>query len=70
MGLLRQQQERLAIRYLAWKLKQMNEPLPDRAVLERQAKRIVEDAHRIARQRGTNVAAILKELIHDWKKDV
>ena len=69
MGLLRQQQERLAVRYLTWKLKQMHAPLPDRATLAKEAKRIVEDAHRIARQRGTNVVAILKELVSGWKGD-
>jgi len=32
------------------------------------AKGVVEEAHRIARQRGQNVWGILKELVQDIKK--
>jgi hypothetical protein len=37
-------------------------------VLADEAARIVDEAHRIARQRGKNVLAIIKELIADLKK--
>jgi len=36
--------------------------------LEQQADRFVEDAHRIARERGRNVMSILKEMIGDLKQ--
>ena len=36
--------------------------------LEKQAARFVEDAHRIARERGRNVISILKEMVNDIKK--
>ncbi len=37
-------------------------------VLEIHAARLVDDAHKIARERGRNVVGILKELIADIKK--
>jgi len=36
--------------------------------LQQQAARLVEDAHRIARERGRNVISILKEMIGDLKQ--
>ena len=41
----------------------MNRPMPAKTELETQAEKIVDDAHRIAKERGRNVAAIIKELI-------
>jgi hypothetical protein len=41
--------------------------MPARIELERHAYRIVEDAHRIARERGRNVMSIIKEMIADLK---
>jgi len=38
------------------------------AELERYAAKLVNDAHKIARERGRNVAGILKELIADIRK--
>jgi hypothetical protein len=55
MGFFRQQEEKLAI-------------IPDDAELARQATRIVEEAHKIARERGSNVMSIMKELIADLKQ--
>ena len=69
MGFIRRQEERLAVRYLAWRYQRANIPVPPTQQLERQAEQIVSEAHRIARQRGRNVAAIVKELIDDIKKD-
>ncbi|MBU0987437.1 MAG: hypothetical protein KKH68_09315 [Proteobacteria bacterium] len=68
MGFIRQQQERLAIRYLQWQYQKMNLPLPPPLEIERQARKIVEEAHQIARDRGRNIIAIVKELIADIKK--
>ena len=68
MGFIRQQEKRLAVRLLAWQYQRMNIPVPGMEELERQADRFVEDAHRIARERGRNVITILKEMIGDLKQ--
>ena len=68
MGFFRQQEERLALRFLTWQYQKLNKPLPDIAELERQASVIVEEAHRIGRERGRNVISIMKELISELKK--
>jgi hypothetical protein len=68
MGFLKQQEERLAIRFLSWQYQKWGKPMPDEAELKLQASKIVTDAHRIARQRGQNVVSIIKELIADLRK--
>jgi hypothetical protein len=68
MGFIRQQEERLAVRLLIWQYQRMNIPAPQMKELEQQAARLVEDAHRIARERGRNVISILKEMIGDLTK--
>ena len=68
MGFIRQQEERLAVRLLIWQYRRINVSVPAMEDLEKQAARLVEDAHRIARERGRNVKSILKEMIHDIKK--
>ena len=67
-GFVRRQEERLAIRLLEWRYQKMNMPLPSRDELERHAAGIVDDAHRIARERGRNVMSIIKEMVADIKK--
>ena len=69
MGFIRQQQERLALRFIVWRYERTNQPVPPDSVLEKQAAKIVDDAHAIARERGRNVLAIIKELVEDVKKD-
>ena len=68
MGFFRQQEERLAIRFITWRYQKLGSPVPDEAELKIQASRIVTDAHRIARERGRNVVAIIKDLVNDIKK--
>jgi len=68
MGILRRQEKRLAIRLLSWQYKRVNISLPAIEELERQADRLVNDAHRIARESGRNVMSIIKEMIADVKK--
>lgn len=68
MGFIRQQEKRLAVRLLTWQYQRMNIPVPAMEELEQQAGRFVEDAHRIARERGRNVMSILKEMIGDLKQ--
>lgn len=68
MGFIRQQEKRLAVRLLIWQYQRLNIPLPAMEKLEQQAARFVEDAHRIARERGRNVISILKEMIGGIKQ--
>jgi len=68
VGFIRQQEKRLALRLLTWQYQRMNITVPAMEELEQQADRFVEDAHRIARERGRNVMSILKEMIGDLKQ--
>ena len=68
MGFFRQQEERLAIRFLTWQYQKLEKPVPGDAELKLQAAKIVQEAHRIARERGHNVIAIIKDLVNDIKK--
>jgi hypothetical protein len=68
MGFIRQQEEKLAVRFLSWQYEKLKKPIPDDAELAHQASRIVEEAHRIGRERGRNVLSIIKDLIADIKK--
>jgi|GEM_PF-223840 len=68
-GFIRQQQERMAVRFLAWQYQRMNQPVPGVSSLEKQAAKLVEDAHTIAKRRGRNVVAIIKELAEDIRKE-
>jgi hypothetical protein len=67
-GFVRRQEERLAIRLLTWQYQRMNLPVPGLEELERQAVNLVNDAHRIVRERGGNVMSIIKETISDLRK--
>jgi len=58
----------MAMRLLAWRYQKMNLPVPEESRLAEMASTLVDDAHRIARERGKNVWLILKELVEDWKK--
>ena len=69
MGFIRQQEEKLAMRFLNWQYQKLNQPIPDDAELARQAARIVDEAHQIAKDRGSNVISIMKDLIADIKKN-
>ncbi len=68
MGFIRQQEEKLAVRFLSWQYEKLKKPIPDEAELESQAARIVAEAHRIASERGRNVLSIIKDLIAEKKK--
>jgi len=68
VSFFRQQEKRLALRLLIWQYQRMNIPVPSMEELQKQAARLVEDAHRIARERGRNVISILKEMIGDLKQ--
>ena len=68
MGFFKQQEERLAMRFIAWRYQKLGIQPPDAAALKIQASEIVAEAHRIARKRGRNVVAIIKDLVNDIKK--
>ena len=56
------------MRFLSWQYQKLDVPVPGDAELARQAAKIVEEAHQIARERGRNVVSIMKDLIADLKK--
>ena len=68
MGFIRQQEERMAMRLLAWQYQRMKVAVPAEEELERRAAKLVDDAHRIAKERGRNVLSIIKEQVEDLKK--
>ena len=68
MGFIRQQEERMTIQFLKWRLQKLNMALPPDSELQKQASQIVDDAHRIAKERGSNVMSILKELTGNYLK--
>ena len=68
MGFIRQQEEKLAVRLLTWRYQKMNISIPPMIELERQASKLVDEAHKIARERGRNVISIIKDLVDDLKR--
>jgi hypothetical protein len=68
MGFFRNQEEKLAARFLRWQYEKQKLPAPPEADILQQAGRIVDDAHRIARERGGNLLDIMKELVQDFLK--
>ena len=68
MGFIRQQEEKLAMRFLSWQYEKLKKPIPTEDVLEQQAVKIVAEAHDIARKSGRNVMSIIKDLIKETKK--
>jgi hypothetical protein len=68
MGFFRNQEEKLAARILRWQHEKQMVPMPPESEIQRNAGRIVEDAHRIAKERGGNLLDIMKELVQDFLK--
>ena len=68
MGFIRQQEEKLAIRLLTWRYQKVNITVPAMSELERHASKLVDDAHKIAKERGRNVISIIKDLVEDLKR--
>jgi hypothetical protein len=69
MSYFREQQEKLAMKYLIWQHQKKNIPIPPISQLHQQAVQIVNDAHQIAKERGKNVLGIMKELAENIKRD-
>jgi len=53
---------------LRWQHEKQKVPMPPESEIQRNAGRIVEDAHRIAKERGGNLLDIMKELVQDFLK--
>jgi hypothetical protein len=68
VGFIRQQEEKMAVRLLTWRYQKMNITVPAMSELERQASKLVDDAHKIARERGRNVISIMKDLVDDLRR--
>ena len=68
MGFIRRQEERLVISLLMRQYGKRDIPPPELAELKHQSSDIIDEAHRIARERGKNVLSIMKELVADLKK--
>jgi hypothetical protein len=60
MGFIRRQEIQLAIKFLIWQYQKANIPVPEHLTLEQQASKIVDDAHSIARERGSMFCQLLK----------
>ncbi len=56
------------MRLLAWRYNKLGLPLPPYAELAAGARDLVDEAHRIAGERGRNVLSIVRELVNDLKK--
>ena len=69
MGFIRQQEENMAMKLLAWHYQRQQIDLPSQRELQQKATVLVDEAHRIARQRGQNVLSIIKDLVNDLKKN-
>lgn len=65
MGFLKNQQVKMAMRLLAWQYEKNGSPLPVDEQLQVKARQIVDEAHRIAKERGGNVLGILKQMAAD-----
>ena len=68
MGFIRRQEERMALQFLTWKYQKSNIALPPESELQKQASKIIDESHRIARERGSNVLSIIKELADNYLK--
>ena len=68
MGFWRQQQEKLALRFLIWQYQKQKTAVPPIPTLKRQAAQVVDEAHRIAAQRGGNVMTIIKSMMTDLRE--
>lgn len=70
MGFIRKQEEKLALRLLIWQYGKKDSAMPALSDLQNQAILVVDQAHQIAKERGRNVFAIIKELAGDISSDL
>lgn len=65
MGFIRRQEEKMAARLIQWHLSQKALPSLPPDELARKSAALVDEAHRVARHRGKNVLAIMKDMVAD-----
>ena len=70
IGFFRKQEERLAEHFIRRQYEKNGLAPPDDVTLSLQAAQIVAEAHLIAKKRGQNVLAILKEMAIDLIADL
>ncbi len=70
IGFFRKQEERLAEQFIRRQYAKQDLSPPDAVTLSAQAAQIVNEAHRIARNRGGNVWTILKQMGEDILTDL
>jgi hypothetical protein len=68
MGFFRNQEEKMAARFLRWQYKKQKLPPPTESDIRQHAERIIDEAHRIATERGGNLLDFMKELVQDFLK--
>ncbi|MCB2169370.1 MAG: hypothetical protein KQI78_17065 [Deltaproteobacteria bacterium] len=68
MGFIRRQEEKLAARLIQWHQQQQADAPLSPGELSQKASLLVDEAHRVARHRGQNVLAIMKEMVADVLK--
>ena len=66
-GFIQKQEVAFARKLLVWKYNQSGIALPDEKTLSAHAQRIVDDAHVIAKKKGSNVLEIMKDAVKDIK---
>ena len=68
MGFIRRQEEKMASKLIQWYLQQQSAPPLTPEELARKSSTLVDEAHRVARRRGKNVLAIMKDMVADVMK--
>jgi hypothetical protein len=68
MGFIRRKEEKMAARLILWHQSQKGLPPLSPEDLAQKSTALVEEAHRVARQRGKNVLVIMKEMVADVMK--
>jgi len=64
---IRKQEVAFARKLLIWKYEKSGTALPDEAAISAHAQKVVDDAHIIAKESGSNVLEIVKDKIKDIK---
>ncbi|ACN17150.1 hypothetical protein HRM2_40930 [Desulforapulum autotrophicum HRM2] len=64
-GFVRKQEIAFAKKLLVWKYEKSGMALPHETAISDHARKIVDDAHSIAKKTGSNVLEILKETVTD-----
>ncbi len=66
-GLVRKQEVAFAKKLLVWKYEKSGTMLPDEAALSTHAKKVVDEAHIIAKKNGSHLLDIIKDTVKNIK---